>query len=223
MEGKPEDLDFDYRSQLFAIRSLLSRQDQADRELEDRIEQAGKMAVQTLSGANEHWVEEWVDRVHSSVYQDVAHIMAAASMIAPFVESVFKRAFRRMGKEWPRRQDTTETIMKYVDELDMKDYMPDDLKVTLQAVTEYRNKLFHFGFEWPLEERKRFEIRRHESGWPSDWFDKATTDSEPWMFYMTPKFIDHCVDMAEQVMQGIEEFELARGVTRMRGQSDGPT
>ena len=72
--------------------------------------------------------------------------------------------------------------------------------------------MFHCGFEWPPEERQGFE-KLNKSCWPSGWFDKAITDSGPWMFYMTPKFIDHCLDRAEQVIQGIEEFELAQGVT----------
>ncbi len=211
MEGKPEDFDFDYRSHLFAIRCLLSRQRVADEELAGDIEKAGRMAAQTQGPANENWVEEQVDRMHDSVYQDAAHSMAAVGMLAPFMEAAFKRTFRHMGKEWPRKQDTTETIMKYVCELGMKGYMPDDLNTTLQTLFAYRNKMFHFGFEWPLEERQKFE--KSLLGWPSDWFDKATSDDEPWMFYMTPKFVDHCVERAEQVIEGIREFEIGqRGV-----------
>ena len=202
MEEKPEDLDFDYRSQLFAIRSLLSRQDQADRELEDRIEHARKMAVQTSGDANESWVQESVDHMHNSLYQDVAHSMAAVSMIAPLFESVFKRVFRHMEKEWSGPRG----IMKYVDEVGMEDYMPHDLGITLEALFEYRNKMFHCGFEWPLEERQGFEGKRCKSCWPSDWFDKARTDNEPWMFYMTPKFVDHCVDSAEQVCKALKSL-----------------
>ena len=215
--------DFDYLSQLFAIRSLLSRQYQADRELGDKIGEADTLAAQSYGIANAYRVEEWVDRVHSSVYQDVAHSMAAVSMIAPFIESAFRRAFRCMRRKWPEGQSTIATITTFVDELGMSTYMPDGLDLTLQALIEYRNKLLHLGFEWPPGERNRFEKRLRTAGWPSDWFDKATTDGDPWMFYMTPKFIDHCVHMAEKVIQRIEEFELAQGVTGMRGQSDGPT
>ena len=205
MELQPEDFD---RSQLFAIRGLLSRQDQADRELEDEIEQAGKMAEQTRGDANEHWVEEWSYYVHSSVYQHAAHSMATVGMIAPFIESAFKRIFRRAGKGWPRKQNVAETIVKYVDELSMKGYMPHDLEMTLQALFEYRNKMFHFGLEWPPEERRRFGKRLHESGWPPDWFEGATTDGEPWMFYMSQSSLTTVQIRRKQVIEGIQKFVL---------------
>ncbi len=140
METKPD--DFDYRSQLFAIRCLLSRQYRADGELEDEIKKADTMATQSHGAANERWVDRWVDLVHSAVYQDATHSTAAVGMIAPFIESVFKRAFLRMGKDWPRntKQSITETIGKSIDELGMREYMPDDLEVTLRALFKYRNK-----------------------------------------------------------------------------------
>ena len=37
----------------------------------------------------------------------------------------------------------------------------------------------------------------NENRWLSDWFSKATSDDEPWMFYMTSAFVDHCLEMAE--------------------------
>lgn len=174
--------------------------------------------------------------MHSSVYQDAAHSMAAVGMIAPFVESVFYQAFQNIGREltkdgsppsdharwkqavedqwdchfvWTgghRRKDLVKGIMQLVDAIDMTEYMPKDLERILSALFAYRHKMFHCGFEWPLEERLRFNKRLNESGWPSDWFSKATSDEEPRVFYMSPVFIEHCLVRAEQIITGIGGF-----------------
>ena len=144
---------FDYRAQSFAKRRLLPRQYRDERELEDRIQEAEELAAQSHGAANEHWVEEWISRVHSSVYQGAAHSMAAVGMIAPLIESAFKQALRRMERDWSGQKG----IISCVGEIGMKEYMPDDIKVTLQALFDYRNAMFHSGFEWPIEERERFE------------------------------------------------------------------
>ena len=198
---------FDYYSQMIAIRSLLSRQDQAGRQLEDEMKEVDTLAAQSSGDANDHWVDEWIDLANSWSYQAAAHSMAAVGMIAPLIESAFERTLRRKGKKYSGK-GIVEKIMKCIDELGMKEYMPDDLGMTLKALFEYRNKMFHCGFEWPLEERRRFEETLNESGWPRDWFEKATIGDKPWMFHMSSKFTDHCANRATQVMEGIQKFEL---------------
>ena len=229
-------LDLDYDSQLVAIRGLLSRQARADEELTDEIKEIESRAAR-MSGLRNQWaVDEWVDHIHHSVYQDAAHSMAAVGMIAPFVESVFSQAFQNIGGEmtkdtsppsnharWQRsaedqwdchfvwiggrrKKDLVRGIMQLIDAISMTPYMPDDLESMLSALFEYRNKMFHCGFEWPLEERHRFNKRLNESGWPSDWFSKATSGGEPWIFYMSSVFIEHCLVRAEQIITGIGGF-----------------
>lgn len=68
--------------------------------------------------------------------------------------------------------------------------------------------MFHCGFEWTSKELKKFEQQLSDSCCLSDWFMKATSDAEPWMFYMCPKFIDHCLRMLEQVTARIEDFNM---------------
>ena len=201
--------DFDYAAQLIAIRGLLSRQERADQELSDSIEKAAKVAERTRGRANDHAVEVHVELMQMSCYQDAAHSMAAVGTIAPFIESAFRRAFCAIGTELPQGR-LVENIVKRMDEAGMKKYMPDNLELTLSALFAYRNKMFHGGFEWSSEALKRFEKRLEQSGWPSEWFLIATTDNEPWMFYMSPDFVDHCLNMAERVTKGIEEFDIER-------------
>ena len=228
--------DLDYDLQLRAIRGLLTRQDKADEELVAKIDAVKKLAAQGSGILNQHADEAWVGYMYDSVYQDAAHSMAAIGMIAPFIESVFYQAFQNIGHEmtkdisppnnharWQRpaqdqwdchfvwvngrrKDDLVRGIIQLIDAIGMTSYMPDDLKPTLSALFEYRNKMFHCGFEWPLEERRRFDKRLNESGWPPDWFSKATSDGEPWIFYMSSVFIEHCLVRADQIITGIGGF-----------------
>ena len=79
----------------------------------------------------------------------------------------------------------------------------------LAALFGYRNNMFHNGFEWPLEKREKFAQRIKNSGWPDAWFGKATRDKEPWIFYMSPDFIEHCLHTIDQVLEGVGRYLLA--------------
>ena len=142
-----------------------------------------------------------------SCYRDAAHSMAAVGMIAPLIESAFRAAFRSIGNELPRRNLVKE-IVKRVEDVGMKEYPPPDLEPTLSALFEYRNKMLHGGFEWSTDELEKFERLLDAGRWPPDWFSKATTGDEPWMSYMTSAFVYHCLEMAEGVISGIEQFGL---------------
>ena len=198
-------LDYDYGFR--AMRAMLFRMDHADQALADEIAKAEEFAKQTHGNQNDFAVDNLIELYHYSGYQDAAHSMAAVGMIAPFVESLFKETFKDFEKEW-LRIDLVNNIIKSIEEIGMKKYMPNDLKVTLSAIFEYRNKMLHNSFEWPLEERKRFARRLNNSGWPSDWFSSATSGDEPWMFYMTQTFIEYCIDTIEQIAVGIEKFQI---------------
>ena len=220
MESESEEIHFlleeiDYDAQLFAIRSLLIREERAASQRESRIEEVDQLAKRTRGAANYHVVEEWVDLVHGSCYQGAAHSTAAVGMLAPFIESVFRHAFPddferiEKGKE-NRGLPLAGKVGKLVDEVKIRKYMPDDLEATLGALFAYRNKMLHFGFEWPTKELERFEKQLEDSRWPCDWFSKATSDERPWMFYMSPEFIDHCLELVEEVVDGIEKFDAKR-------------
>ncbi len=203
--------EFNHGAQLVAIRGLLHRQELADQELSDRIKEADEVARRTRGRANEHAVDVWVELAEMSCYQDAAHSMAAVGMIAPLVESAFRAAFRSIGNELPSGS-LVRNIVKRVEEVGMKEYLPADLEPMLSALFAYRNKMFHGGFEWSSEELKRFERLMDENRWLPDWFSKATSDDEPWMFYMTSAFVDHCLEMAEGIIRGIEQFGLERNL-----------
>ena len=223
----------DYESQLIAILQLLGHQRRAEKEIDAEID---KLATLAKRSGNEHTIELWCDRVSQGVYQAAAHSMAAVGMIAPFVESTFYQAFRGIERavikadpplsrherwrppaedQWDcryvwkngrRSRNVVGGIAQLADAIGLLPHLPDDTEATLSALFEYRNKTFHFGFEWPIEERRRFDDQLRKCKWPADWFSRSTIDEDPWIFYMSSNFIDHCLATAGEIITGIGHF-----------------
>lgn len=233
--------DLDYQAQLLAIRGLLWRHKQADEQLEDEIKRIGEYARKSSGLRGEHAVDEWVNRLHASVYQDAAHSMAAVGMLAPFVESIFCQSFRGIRQHFfalatsyshhprwerssnngwdchflyhakgKRRTDLVAGIAQLADAVGLISHLPNDWKPTLRALFAYRNKMFHCGFEWPVNERSSFEKYITKDQWPSGWFAKATSGGSPWVFYLTEVFLDHCLATVDRIIDGIGGYVLER-------------
>lgn len=223
----------DYESQLIAILELLRHQHQAEREIDARIDALSSFAKRT---GDQDAIDLWAAHMSQHVYHAAAHSMAAVGMIAPFVESMFRHAFKgielRMAKTAPpplrherwqqaaedpwncryvwnrgqRQRDLVRGIMQLADAIGLLPHLPDDIEPTMSALFEYRNKMFHFGFEWPIEERRHFGNRLRTSQWPASWFSKSTHNDDPWVFYMSSRFIDHCLATAGGIITGIGRF-----------------
>lgn len=219
----------DYEAQLMAIHRVLHRNRKAEAETIEEIqaiEQHAKEAADDM--LSQRAVDEWVDRLHHSVYEDAAHSMSAIGLLAPYVESLFHQCFRQIGEkfgqlvarnECPRWQatpevlwnchriadgktDLTRGILELIDALNIASRFPMDLGKTLNALFGYRNKMFHHGFEWPVEERNRFAKRIADEQWPEAWFSRATHGGEPWIFYMSEAFIEHVFATIDRVQLG---------------------
>ena len=74
------------------------------------------------------------------------------------------------------------------------------------ALFTYRNRMFHHGFEWPMNERKKFDEMIREEGWPPEWFRKSESGGEPWIFYMSDQFVQHCLTTIDQVLEGVGRY-----------------
>lgn len=203
--------------------------------LQDKINEINAFAEKASGLLNEQAVNEWVDHLHASVYQGAAHSMAAVGMLAPLLESILCRSFLGLGhvletgtaplnshrrwqcstkKRWDchfvvtnngcTKKNFVEGVLQLADAIGLSSHLPEDLRPTLQALFEYRNKMFHFGFEWPTVERKRFQERT--TAWRSDWFATATSEHEPWIFYLTDTFIDHCLATIDSVLGSVGAF-----------------
>jgi hypothetical protein len=177
-----------------------------------------------------------MNRLHESVYQDAAHSMAAVGMLAPFVESLFYQAFhgihcrfysgnihpsndqrwqQSVSDQWDchfvwnknrRDRNLVNGIMQLANAVELSRHLPDDLEKVLSALFEYRNKMFHCGFEWSSEDLERFHRRIKQGEWPVEWFSTAKRDEKLWMIFLTDTFIEHCLLTIEKILVGFGNF-----------------
>lgn len=227
----------DLEAQLVAIKSLLKRNEQADKAVSEEIEKLDQEA-RDYRGDDPHYQmhleDAWIDAMTGTVFQDAAHSMAAVGMLAPFIESLFSGLFieirtlktGEVSESDPRsisvedqywdphiyygktgaREDLVAGIVQLSKSTGLQPYLPDGLSRTLGALFGYRNNMFHNGFEWPAETRKKFAERILAEKWPEEWFRKAETGGQPWIFYMSPSFIDHCLQTIDRVIEGAGRF-----------------
>jgi hypothetical protein len=229
-------LDFDVDSQLIAVRGLLHRNRKADEEQAKEIKDIEEH-TRHLKGLSAEWAaDQWVDELHHSTYQSVAHSISAVGLLAPLIETIFHQCFLGIGNEfYPRshpikqhgrstaahavrwdchflitakrpRKNLVGGILQLAEAVELLTRLPSELAPTLSALFAYRNNMFHHGFEWPVEERQRFAKRVADGHWPADWFLLATTDNEPWIFCLTDKFIEHCLTTIHQTLDATGLF-----------------
>ncbi|MEL7782862.1 hypothetical protein AAG607_07505 [Citromicrobium bathyomarinum] len=87
-------------------------------------------------------------------------------------------------------------------------HLPAGWEQRIEAFFRYRNKMFHHGFEWPVDERKAFSTAIKK--WPNGWFLKSESNREPSIFYLSDEFIRDCLTMIEAVIEGTWAYLVAR-------------
>ena len=231
--------EIDLEAQLLAIKGLLKRNREAEKQVSEAIKQLDKQA-RSYSGDDERhqmfMEDRWLDALHGTVFQDAAHSMSALGMLAPLLETVFVSIFTGLKKReemhsstskiderrsfsnseyWNphfdfqrngRRKDLVKGTIQLSISTGLREFLPDDLDKVLSAIFSYRNKMFHFGFEWPKEERRKFEKRIKDEKWPENWFSKSTSGGDPWIFYMSSEFIELCLMTIDKVLDGVGAF-----------------
>ena len=225
--------NLDYEAQLSAIKNLLKKHLQDDELLSEKIKQ--KKNDMQQGGGSQRAIDEWIERLEESVYQDAAHSMAAVGMLAPFVESVFYQAFQKIRdyynaqsldqqsyprwqnaekigwnchyifKNGKRNKNLVEGILQLAETVDMLTFLPDKTPSYLKALFAYRNKMFHNGFEWPESERKKFANFIKQEKC-SSWFGFARTNNGPWIYYMTKEYISESIALIDQIINGIGKY-----------------
>lgn len=230
-------VEFDLRSQLIAIRHFLSRNRAAEAEVSAQIQRLADSAKAASGEHAEHLVDLWVDEMHGSVFHDGVNSVAAVGMLAPLVEALFVQMFKHLGKSahpgptahareviahaelWDPHQfyrrgsrdpNFIEGALQLAEMTGLSSKLPTDTKQVLTALFTYRNAMLHSGLEWPEEARARFE-RRHGAEWPKAWFSSSRSGGAPWIFYMTPAFVERCLTFVEELMDAFG------GMTRRDG------
>lgn len=223
-----------YDAQLAAIRSMARLRKQADEEFDRELKEIEEFVKRAKGSASEQAVNQWVDHLHNSVYEDAAHSMAAVGMLAPFFESLFTQAFLGIERRYQRdalatppkrlalpsekrwdchylsKKADTPNLVGGIFELarltDLADYLPALLRPTLDALFSYRNANFHNGFEWPSAARTAFEERINAEKWSAGWFERSTTGGKPWIIYLSHEFVAHCLTTADLVLEGFGRY-----------------
>ncbi|MCY3941488.1 MAG: hypothetical protein OXG29_10480 [Gammaproteobacteria bacterium] len=191
-----------------------------------------------------HLGDYYADEAYLSGVQDAAHSMAAVGMLAPLVESLFVSIFgglRKLNRDkalsssenprlaasqdqfWdPRfkiksksnRRDIVAGIRQLASAIGLSEHLPPDYDKTLAALFQYRNMMFHNGFEWLKDEGIGIKDRIQSSGWPDEWFKESKGLGDTRFFYMTPEFVQHCLDAIDQMIDGVGAY--VNGLLRSR-------
>ena len=226
--------EYDLGAQLLAIKDVLHRNRKNDEALAAQINSLDAAILESTSEDSSQ-LEDWrIDRLHSSVFQDAAHSMSALGMLAPFIESLFVGVFMGLRAKQRQKELTLSArsialddhfwdphyvidrgghrlsivhgIIQLSDSIGLGEFLPQDLERTLSALFVYRNRMFHHGFEWPLGERLKFEQTIQQNKWPSNWFMKSLTGGDPWVFYLSTSFIQHCLETIDKVLEGVGNY-----------------
>lgn len=223
----------DREAQLWAIRELVRRLRHEDKETSQRIQRIEAQA--NHPSWNNRDVDDLIDHYYTSGFQHAAHSMSVIAMLAPFIESMFKEAFTGIrlalesrdqlpssrhgrwqmeaAKQWDcryksvsARPDLVGGILELADAIDVARDFPVDLASTLRALFAYRNRMFHWGFEWPQAQRLAFAALILSERWPAEWFPKWTRGNEPVVFYLSEAFVDHCLGVIDSVIVGVGRY-----------------
>ena len=229
----------DYESQLMAIIELLSSHRRAEERIDAEIERAEGFARSAPSEhATDLWIEHVYQSTYQAAAHSMAAIGMIAPLMESIFDHTFREIghlakelppltkHRRLGvpdenkKKWDChwamnekdkwRKDVCNGILQLADATGLMRNLPPEFSRTLAALFAYRNKMFHCGFEWPVEERKRFEKKLRNSDWPREWFANSTSNNEPWVYYMSSIFVDHCLAVTGGIITGIGHFCFER-------------
>jgi hypothetical protein len=233
-------LDIDFPAQLSAVRDLLQRQKNADQLMLDKIEKINTLAKRSGLNQQgiDHLHAHLQASVYQDAAHSMAAVGMLAPLIESLLCQCFNGIRHRILEtnivplsSHPRWQQSTEDqwdchffwekngrrnrnfvkgVWQLAEAVGLSPHLPDNFRLTLRALFEYRNKMFHCGFEWPTVERKKFQGIITNEHWPSDWFTVATDDHEPWIFYMTDTFIRHCLITIDNVLVGVGAFARDR-------------
>jgi hypothetical protein len=109
------------------------------------------------------------------------------------------------GEDGGAHQDIIRGIRQISAATGLIEHLPSDTSNWIDAMLTYRNKMFHGGFEWSLAQRDQFEKQIAERRWDR-FFESATTNGKPWIFYLTDEAIAEMPTRMEAILDGMGRF-----------------
>lgn len=221
---------FDYRSQLHALGALMARERRDAQARQDAIKEKQAGLKENWSWQGE---DDLIEHYHWSVYHDAVQSMIAVAALTTFTEALFRRAFGGIkalyehsplrdsahvrwqkldpDKHWDCTRASTGRglvtgTIELAEAIGLLRELPSGVPQMLAALFQYRNHVFHNGYEWPPEARDRFERLMAENGWPREWFTRATSGDKLWVLYLSDAFVAHVMAMLPRVIEGIGAY-----------------
>ena len=226
-------LAIQYDEQLAAIHAVLGLHKKAAKEIEaERL--SIEAAMKRLDGmAFDDAQDDWGANFYRSVYAEASYSIGALVMIAPFVEALFHQVYLAIAtqpapsplagtharwqsgdnRQWDCHfvfrngrfyKDLVPGVIQIADAIGLSQHLPQDLPARLAALFAYRNKMFHHGLEWPMQQRLAFQ--RQIEAWPTHWFEKSESDHKPWIFYLSQSFLDEFMALINPTLDGMGAF-----------------
>jgi hypothetical protein len=224
-----------FADQLSAIKEMIDALNREEALQEARIT-ALKEALDKGSGGNfARLHEDYAFECNRSVYADAARSIAVSSLLASFLESALASIFRTVGEKLDADKSTPDhprfrngadgsrlhrwNCQKFFDggrsKSDLVRGVQQLAEVTgfplpmahvpaFKALFEYRNYMLHNGMEWGEEARAEFS--RLITEWPSEWFSVATSDGQPWVYYMTKPLMVSCLAFSDEVIDAAGRY-----------------
>jgi hypothetical protein len=76
-------------------------------------------------------------------------------------------------------------------------HLTSDFMTWFKAMFNYRDFMFHGGFEWSVGNRRKFTQLIEKEGW-KQFFTCSTSRGEPWIYYLTNETIDILANLGER-------------------------
>ena len=167
-----------------------------------------------------------------SVYRDASAVQAAVGALAPFLEGFCVHTFQYLGRlhgdagapsdhvRWkvaksvfwnPRKPNgLIQGLRELRDALRVGDWLTDDRLNTLDLLFTFRNRSFHFAYEWRPENITAFETCVEQRGWGDDvaW---AKSDGTPWIAYLNDSFLCRASATTTDIVRGFVKVASDRG------------
>ena len=162
-----------------------------------------------------------IESLFYQAFQGIRAVYYGVNVIPP---GSARSAIRDADKFWdchlvynPKQKRKYQTdlvlgIIELAGIVSLKEHISEDLLSMLPALYRYRNKMFHFGFEWPGRECEAFAGEIAKAGW-QHWFSTATRDNVPFIFYMTEEFVQESLGAVHELLNGFGAYCAQKAAT----------
>ena len=194
----------DWRLELESVRDAIARRRDDEAELEKEWNQMHKWSVSDDEGTSDVAHGFLIDIGEKIPHQKSTNDRNTAVELASFIESVCKFTFRIIGEKAIERNFASKVVAILIKN-GIDAYCQNRLLPTMTVLFRYRNLVVHNSNVLTSHEFDKFKQFIEKEGCPSEWFTRGWADMNETLF-MSPLFVDHCVQFAEDLAEGTQAF-----------------